>query len=82
MYDMYCTRLDIAFAIGKLSRYTHNPNADYWKGILRILGFIKRTKSFRLFYNKFPLILEGYSDISWKTSIIDNKSMFGWIFTL
>ena len=27
-------------------------------------------------------MLEGYSDASWITSVSDNKSTFGWIFTL
>ena len=35
-----------------------------------------------LFYSEFPTVLEGYSDASWITSVSDNKSTFGWIFTL
>ena len=27
-------------------------------------------------------MLEGYSDASWISSMSDNKSTFGWIFTL
>ena len=33
MYAMHCTRLDIAFAICKLSRFTHNPSTDHWRVI-------------------------------------------------
>ncbi|GJT01823.1 zinc finger, CCHC-type containing protein [Tanacetum coccineum] len=28
---MYCTRLDIAFTMGKLSRYTSNPGTQHWQ---------------------------------------------------
>ncbi|GJX73752.1 hypothetical protein Tco_0312347 [Tanacetum coccineum] len=36
MYAMTCTRPDIAFAVGKLSRYTSNPSTQHWKAIKRI----------------------------------------------
>ena len=82
MYAMHDTKLNIMFAVDKLSRYAHNPNVDHRKGIIRILGYLKRAKSLRLFYNKFPLILERYSDASWNTSITNNKLSSRWIFTL
>ena len=82
MYVMHCTRPDIAFAVCKLSRYTIKPSIEHWKAIARVFDYLKRTKFFALFYNKFPSILEGYTDASWITSINDNKSTSGWIFTL
>ena len=82
MYAMHCTRPDIAFAVCKLSRYTHNPSGDHWRAIGRVLGYLKRTKSYALVYSKYPSVLEGYCDASWITSIKDNKSTSGWIFTL
>ncbi|GKA59832.1 zinc finger, CCHC-type containing protein [Tanacetum coccineum] len=33
MYAMTCTRPDIAFAVGKLSRYTSNPGTQHWQAI-------------------------------------------------
>ncbi|GJX82038.1 hypothetical protein Tco_0331519 [Tanacetum coccineum] len=35
MYAMTCIRPDIAFAVGKLSRYTSNPGAQHWQAIQR-----------------------------------------------
>ena len=35
-----------------------------------------------LLYSEFQAMLEGYSDASWITSVSDNKSTSGWIFTL
>src|SRR3954462_10916386 len=35
MYAMHCTRPDISFAVGKLSRYTNCPGSDHWKAISR-----------------------------------------------
>ena len=37
MYLMSCTRPDIAHAVNKLSRYTSNPGAKHWQGIIKIL---------------------------------------------
>ena len=82
MYAMHCTRPDISFSVGKLSRFTSNPNVNHWKAIGRILGYLKKTISFGLFYSKFPAMLEGYSDASWITRVSDNKSTSDWIFTL
>ncbi|GKA28876.1 zinc finger, CCHC-type containing protein [Tanacetum coccineum] len=33
MYAMTCTRPDIAFVVGKLSRYTSNPDTQHWQTI-------------------------------------------------
>ena len=53
-----------------------------WKAIGRVLGYFIKNISLGLFYSKFPTMLEGYSDASWITTISDNRSTFGWIFTL
>ncbi|GJW88965.1 zinc finger, CCHC-type containing protein [Tanacetum coccineum] len=36
MYAMICTRHDIAFVVGKLSRYTSNHGTQHWQAIQRI----------------------------------------------
>ncbi|GJW51151.1 zinc finger, CCHC-type containing protein [Tanacetum coccineum] len=38
MYVMTCTRHDIAFVVGKLSRYTSNPGTQHWQAIQRALN--------------------------------------------
>ena len=68
--------------MGKLYIFTSNPSVDHWKAIGRVLGYLKKTISLRLFYSEFISVLEGYLDASWITSVSDNKSMSGWIFTL
>nr|GEY50533.1 zinc finger, CCHC-type [Tanacetum cinerariifolium] len=42
MYAMTCTRPDIAFVVGKLSRYTSNPGTQHWQEIQR--AFKKQTR--------------------------------------
>ena len=68
--------------MGKLSKFTNNRSVDHLKPISRVLRYLKKTISLGLFYSEFPTVLEGYSDASWITSVSDNKSTSGWIFTL
>ncbi|XP_072054922.1 secreted RxLR effector protein 161-like [Arachis hypogaea] len=82
MYAMHCTRLDIAFAVCKLSRFTGKPSNQHWKAITRVLGYLKKTINFELHYSDYPVVLEGYFDASWITNLSDNKSTSGWIFTI
>ncbi|RVW78512.1 Retrovirus-related Pol polyprotein from transposon TNT 1-94 [Vitis vinifera] len=82
MYAAQCTRADISFAVSKLSRFTSNPSVEHWKAIGRVLGYLKNTKELSLQYSKFPAIIEGYSDASWISSVGDNLSTTGWVFTL
>ncbi|RVW62247.1 Copia protein [Vitis vinifera] len=68
--------------VSKLSRFISNPSVEHWKAIGRVLGYLKNTKELSLQYSKFPAILEGYSDASWISSVGDNLSTTGWVFTL
>ena len=82
MYAIHCIRPDVGFAVNRLSGYTSSPSAKHWKAIAKVLGYLKKTKDLGLYYSRYPAVLEGYSDTNWVTSVGDNKSTFGWIFTL
>ncbi|GKB22210.1 zinc finger, CCHC-type containing protein [Tanacetum coccineum] len=82
MYAMTCTRPDIAFDVGKLSRYTSNLGTQHWQAIQRVLKYLKKTMNYRLMYSGYPLVLEGYTDASWISNTKDNSSTSGWVFLL
>ncbi|KAF3625148.1 putative metalloendoproteinase 1-like [Capsicum annuum] len=82
IYIMNCTRSDIAYAISKLSRYTSNPNKTHWMALKRVLGYLKYTEDYVLHYNKYPAVLEGYSDANWITGSNEVKSTSGYVFTI
>ncbi|XP_059638633.1 secreted RxLR effector protein 161-like [Cornus florida] len=82
MYVMYCTRPDIAFAVGTLSKYTSNPGKEHWNALLRILKHLKGTMDYGLHYGKFPAVIEGYSNATWNSDREDSLSVTAWIFTL
>ena len=45
MYLMNCTRPDIAYAVGRLSRYTQSLNHDDWTIVRRVLKYLRGTIS-------------------------------------
>ena len=51
MYLMLSTRLDIAFAVGTLSRYSANPSADHMSAIDRLFRYVDHTKDLSLRYH-------------------------------
>ncbi|CAM8925854.1 unnamed protein product [Rhodiola kirilowii] len=82
MYAMTSTRLDIAYAVGKLIRYTSNLSTHHWEAIRRVLKYVKGTMNYDLTYAGFPSVLEGYTDASWITNLEDHSCTSGWIFLL
>ncbi|GJS38835.1 zinc finger, CCHC-type containing protein [Tanacetum coccineum] len=77
MYVMTCTRPDITFVIGKLSRYTSNHGTQ--QAIQPVLKYLKKTINYRLMYTP---VLEGYTHASWINNTKDNLSTSGWVFLL
>ena len=55
---MNYTRLDIAYTVNKLNRYTNNPSDDHWTVLLRVVGYLKNTKEYALRNEKYPQYLK------------------------
>ena len=78
-----CTRPDISYSVGVVSRFMEEPKYTHWKAIKRILRYIKGTVSLGLFYSKSnEYKLMGYSDSDWCGDIDDRKSTSGYVFYL
>ena len=77
-----CTRPDIAYAVEVLSRFTSKPSKDHWLAIERVMRYLISTKSYGLFYKKYPAVIEAFSDADWDTFSGDFLSTTGYIFTL
>ncbi|XP_071688028.1 secreted RxLR effector protein 161-like [Rutidosis leptorrhynchoides] len=82
MYGMTLTRLDIAYAVGKLSRFTSNMGTHHLYAINRVFKYLKQTMNYGITYSGFPPLVEGYSDARWITNAEDHSSTTGWIFLL
>nr|GFA73842.1 hypothetical protein [Tanacetum cinerariifolium] len=59
MYAMTYTRHDIAFVVGKLSRYTSSPGSQHWQAIQRVLKYLKKTIDYRLMYTDYLMISDN-----------------------
>lgn len=82
MYAMCCTRPDIAYAVGMLSKFTSNPGKSHWTAMNRVLRYLKGTMNYGIQYERFPAVVEGYSDATYNSEIYDSTSVLAWIFTL
>ena len=65
MYTMLCTRLDIWFAVGLVSRYQSNPGQAHWQAVKRIMRYLCGTSDLVLSYRDGDLKLGGYSNVDW-----------------
>nr|KAJ0214839.1 hypothetical protein LSAT_V11C300117190 [Lactuca sativa] len=62
MYAMISTRHDIAYAMGRLSRYSSNPSSHHWQVVSRVFKYLKETMNYGLTYSGYPSVFEVYSD--------------------
>ncbi|XP_073298530.1 secreted RxLR effector protein 161-like [Primulina huaijiensis] len=82
MYAMLCTRPDIFFAVGVVSRYQSNPGLDHWVVVKHILKYLRRTRNYMLVYSIGDLIPIGYTDSDFQSDRDSRKTISGAVFTL
>ncbi|KAA0054839.1 gag/pol protein [Cucumis melo var. makuwa] len=82
MYAMLCTRPDICYSVGIVSRYQSSPRRDHWKVVKNILKYLRRRKDYMLVYGSKDLILTGYTDSDFQTDKDVRKFTLGSVFTL
>ena len=82
MYLMLCTRPDIAFAVGALSRYNSLPRTSHMKAAKHLLRYVKRTGNLGLRLGPFTtkdLYPVLYSDADWAGYLDTRKSTEGYL---
>ena len=67
---MVYTRLNIAYAVGVLSRYMSKPRKEHCTIIKRVFRYLRGTTSYGLFYQERPrldIVLEihDFVDVDW-----------------
>ena len=75
---------DLAAAVGILSKYMTKPSQEHWKGVKRILRYIKGTMNFGITFQakENTCILTGYSDADWANDTETRRSTSGYIFQI
>ena len=82
MYLATCTRLDIAFPINLLARYSSAPTQRHWNGIKHILRYLKGTSDMGLFYSKeLKQQLLGYADARYLSDPHKAQSQTRYVFS-
>ncbi|GKB94641.1 zinc finger, CCHC-type containing protein [Tanacetum coccineum] len=82
MYAMTSIRPDIAYVVGRLSRFIINPSRQHWHAITKVFKYLKGTMNYGLSYVGYPSVLEAYSDASWINHVEDSSFTSGWVFLL
>ena len=62
IYAMMCTKLDICYTVGVVSRFQSNPDPEHWVAVKHILKYLRRTRDYMLVYSSGDLNLLGYTD--------------------
>ena len=82
MYAMVCTRPDIAYAVGVVSRFMSRPGKQHWETVKWILRYLKGSSNTCLCFTGASLKLQGYVDVDFTDDIDSRKSTTGFVFTL
>ena len=82
MYAMLCTRPNICYAVGIVSRYQSNPGMGHWITVKHILKYLRRTRDYMLVYSSGDMNPIGYTDSDFQSDKDSRKSTSRSIFTL
>ena len=82
MYAMLCTRPDICYAVGVVSRFQSNPGLQHWIAVKNILKYLRRTRNYMLVYSGTDLNMTGYTDSDFQADKDSRKSTSGSVFIL
>ena len=79
---MLCTRPNICYVVGIVSRYQSNLGLDHWTVVQNILKYLRRTRDCKLVYGAKDLILIRYANSDFQTDKDSRKSTSESVFTL
>ena len=84
MYAMLGTRPDIAYAITALSQFNSNPGEKHWKGVKRLLRYLRATIDYKITYGgpQQKAAMIAYCDSDWGQNHDDRRSVTGYVFLL
>ena len=78
---MVCTRLDIAHAVGVVSRFLENLGKEHWEAVKWIFKYLRGTSKLCLSFGKGKPVLEGYTDADMADDLDGRKYTSGYLFT-
>ena len=86
MYLMLGTRPDLAYAVGKLSRFSSNPSTEHMHALVRVVHYLSSTTDLSLKYVRLnhgnAIDPTGFTDSDWAADRSDSLSTAGYTFFL
>ena len=82
MYAMVCTRLDIIYAVGIVSKFISRPRKQHWEVVKWILRYLRGSSDTYLCFIGVSLKLKDYVDANFAGNINSRKSTTEFVFTL
>lgn len=82
MYATLTTRPDLCASVNYYSQFQNCPTEEHWTHLKRLLRYIKGTIDVGLEYtgNDKAEVVAAYCDADWANSIIDRRSVTGYVF--
>ena len=80
MYAMICTRPDIAYAVGVVSRYMSNPGKKHWEAVKGVMRYLNGTKKLCICFGKKEACVLGYTDADYVGDMDKRRSTSGYVF--
>jgi hypothetical protein len=80
----YCaigTRMDISYALGRLSQHLATPTIRHWNAVLRIFRYLKGTLHYKLSFGPHGILqIQGFADADYASGG-DRVSISAYVFT-
>ena len=81
IYVMVCTRPDIAYAVGVVSRFLSNPGILHWETVKWIMRYLRDTSKLKLTLESGKPVLIGYTDLDMVGDVDNRRSTSGYLMT-
>ena len=84
-YAMTISRPDVATAVGIMSKFMSKLGQSHWKGVKRVLRYIKGSLNVGLKFdasNQTSVDVIVFSDADWAGDIVERKSTSGYVFQI
>ena len=80
MYAMICTRPDIAFAVGVVSRYMSNPGKKHWEAVKGIMRYLNGTRKLCICFGRNGACVFGYTGADYAGDMDKRRSTSCYVF--